>query len=292
MSTSNTLIIDGDGVAINFSAGYAAYMKAEHNLTPLVVEPAHFNYTDAYPMLEKPWAHIPAFIQSEFFRDTPFYPEAVSALKQIHAQGTRILMVTSCGDDPSIQKARLACINNHVGRVIDDVIFLPLGGGKQETLATLPAATFVDDQLAMCIDGALAGHQSFLFDRRYNRTVEHVDMKPHNIHRALSWHCLPHIGHDNAPRNPSERMALQLLIEQNYRNVEHLSDTQQRAFFKNTLAEHGIRLSEREIDSIYRYAENPYSQAFVRDSLPEPTPAPVADTTSGQFSPATPRRTR
>lgn len=170
-------------------------------------------------------------------------------------------MVTSCGDAEHIKKARLACINRHVGRVIDDVIFLPLGGGKREILATLPKSAFVDDQLAMCVDGAVAGHQSFLFDRAYNRNVTLSDLHPHGIHRALSWHCLPHIGHDNAPRTPSERMAMQLALELHQAD---LTAEQKKKLLSTSISEQFSDLHPDQINSVMNYVEQPYSHVFRR----------------------------
>lgn len=262
----STLIIDGDGVAIDFSAGFAAYMKATHNILPLAPEPAQFNYSDIYPHVEKPWVNIPAFIQSEFFRDTPFYPEAITALNHIHQQGVRILMVTSCGDEDAVKRARLSCIDKQVGGIIDDVIFLPLGGGKLEILSTLPKASFVDDQLALCIDGAKAGHQSYLFDRRYNRHVTLNDLQPYGIHRALSWHCLPHIGHDNAPRDPVERQALQILIEQQQQLQSTPLTAEQSARLATEALTH-LSLSTQQVTSLMEYVQSPAGNVFQRPTV-------------------------
>lgn len=257
------LLLDGDGVCINFSAGFAQYMVDVHGHEAAVAEPMHFNYSDMYPTLEKPSAFIPGFIHSEHFEATPFYPEAVEKLRDIRANGTQIIMITSCGDELNVQRARRAGIEREVGDIIEDVIFLPLAGGKLDVLKKFEPATFVDDQLHMCIDGVQAGHQSFLFNRRYNQNVPLVDLFTHQIYRAYGWDCLPHIGHNNGPRTQLERHALAILthLQHEYAS-EPLTDAQKAQIFMDTLKESPFSIPLKAAHSLLTYVRDPASAPF------------------------------
>lgn len=262
-SNPKLLLLDGDGVCINFSAGFAQYMADVHGYEAEVAEPMHFNYSDMYPTLDKPSSFIPGFIHSEHFEATPFYPEAVEKLRDIRANGTQIIMVTSCGDELNVQYARRAGIEREVGDIIEDVIFLPLAGGKLDVLKKFEPATFVDDQLHMCIDGVQAGHKSFLFNRRYNQNAPLVDLFTHQIYRAYGWDCLPHIGHNNGPRTPLERHALAVLthLQHEYAN-EPLTEAQKAQIFMDVLKGSPFNIPLKAAHSLLVYAKDPASNPF------------------------------
>lgn len=257
------LIIDGDGVVFDFSGGFANYLREATGLEPLAPEPEQFNYSDTYPTLTDLFTHIKAFIKSPHFENTLFYPGAADALKQIHDQGHRIIMVTSCGKDDDIQRARRAGIEREVGAVVDDVIFLDLGGSKLDILSKVPPSTFVDDQLAMCIEGAKAGHQSYLFNRRYNQQITPQELAAHNIYRAYGWNCLPHIGHDNAPRTPLERQAMHTLssVLHEHKNAD-LTPVQLQILAKNALSQAPLHVPPKGVELLHNWLQDPIKHAF------------------------------
>lgn len=261
--SNSTLILDGDGVIIDFSSGFANYMQAVHKITPLSIEPAHFNYADAYPMLEKPAAYIPGFIDSEYFERTPLYEGAAEKLREIKAQGHTLLMVTSCGDAEHVKAMRTRMLMRELGPIIDDIIFLPLASSKVDALKRLPKGVFVDDQLTMCIDGTQAGHQSFLFNRRYNQHLPVSDLITHNIHRMYSFDCLPHIGHDNGPRTVLERQSLAVLTSMLH-DLEstELSETQRRAELIWALSNAPLNLPPQAKDLLIEYVKSPEKTTF------------------------------
>lgn len=261
--SNSTLILDGDGVIIDFSSGFANYMQEVHNITPLSIEPAQFNYSDAYPMLEKPAAYIPGFIDSEHFERTPLYEGSAEKLREIKAQGHTLLMVTSCGDAEHVRAMRTRMLMRELGPIIDDIIFLPLASSKVDVLKRLPKGVFVDDQLAMCIDGVQAGHQSFLFNRRYNQHLPVSDLITHNIHRMYTFDCLPHVGHDNGPRTTLERQALAVLTATLHElESTGLSEAQQRAELSWVLSNAPFNLPLQAKEMLTQYIKHPGAHPF------------------------------
>lgn len=257
------MIIDGDGVALDFSHGFLRYMKEEHKIFASANEPRHFNYSDIFAPNVNPASYIKGFIDSPYFEQIPFYPDAIEKLHAIKANGVAIRMVTSCGDSPHVQRMRLACIEREVGKIIEDVIFLPLGAGKVDTLKKFAPSTFVDDQLSMCIDGALAGHRSYLFNRLYNQSASLSDMSMHNIYRAHSWDCLPQIGHDNAPRTPLERQALALLTATLHSlHDQPLSEAQKRTHINQVLSQPPLNLPIHASELLTAYVQSPAQIRF------------------------------
>lgn len=191
MESKGPLYLDSDGVFMDFTTGYYAYLKGEHGIEPIGAEPQLFTYGDTLPMMEKPYIHIPAFIDSDYFANVKPYPGAVEKIKALAELYDSVKVVTSCGTTPEIINNRLKSFGDELNAVFDDVVFLPLGACKQDVMRKMARGTFVDDQLKICEPVAELGHEVHLFHREYNKRECPQRMAEQGIGRI---HCLSDVG--------------------------------------------------------------------------------------------------
>lgn len=184
------LYLDSDGVFMDFSSAFYRYMEQEHGIKAINVEPSRFDYADVFPDIDKPHQFIADFIDSIYFEQMKPYAGAVEAIQAQRERFQKIIVVTSCGDDPHVRKARLKSYEAGLNGQFDDVIFLPLGGCKKDVMSKLPKGAFVDDQMRVLKPVVEAGHKGFLFNRNYNQDVCASEMQSFNIHRVS---CISHI---------------------------------------------------------------------------------------------------
>lgn len=177
------LYLDSDGVFMDFSSSFYRCMKEEHGIVAINVEPSRFDYADVFPDIDRPHQFISAFIDSTHFQEMKPYAGAIEAIKAQRERFQKIIVVTSCGDDPHVQKSRLKSYEAGLDGQFDDVIFLPLGGCKKEVMSKLPKGAFIDDQMRVLRPVVEAGHKGFLFDRNYNQDACPNEMQSFNIHR-------------------------------------------------------------------------------------------------------------
>ena len=96
VNSSRNLILDGDGVVLDFSTGYVNFLREVHGIDATLcptfgTEPSFFNFKDLYPTLEKPWFGISDFINSyDHFSQINAYDSAKNALVEIKASGALI----------------------------------------------------------------------------------------------------------------------------------------------------------------------------------------------------------
>lgn len=186
------LISDSDGVITDFSSAFHSYMNDVLGLKAIVNEPSNFDFSDAYPSYNSPSKHIKEFIHNpDYFGNIGIYPEALNALKKLHSAGVRITIVTAIGDSPEVIRSRLDLYNRELTGVVNDVIFLPSGSAKSETLKTFSRSIFIDDLISECESATTIGHVPFLFPRKYNRCLP-----PSSDITTLvnGWHSLPYFS--------------------------------------------------------------------------------------------------
>lgn len=196
---------DADGVILDLNSAYHRYMKEMHGHVAVVNEPSCYNFSDAYPYLDKPHMHILDFLESyDYFSSIQAYPEAKTALKALHDLGAPITVVTSCGQSDETRRGRLDCLDREFGRIINDVIILPLGSTKGNELRMLPEGVFIDDQFAVCeAVHKDTGHHVYMRNRRYNENESHPLLGSGCINRMACWSQLPYEGLRNTLSSPS-----------------------------------------------------------------------------------------
>jgi FMN phosphatase YigB (HAD superfamily) len=166
-----SLILDGDGCIINFTAGYSQYLLLEHGLSPSKPVPDCFDFSDMYPDTPKPYRYIPDFIQShDALFNTPAYPDAIEQISALKLAGVELHLVTSIGKFDVTVSARTQAILRDFNNAFSTISFLNPGESKLEKLQTMRASLFVDDLEKECLSAMESGHTPFIFDREYNQS--------------------------------------------------------------------------------------------------------------------------
>lgn len=167
------LLIDGDGVVLNFSRGYVKFLREVHGIHSVGGdEPSEFTFKDLFPHVEKPWAHIKSFTESfEHFSAVQAYDSARKFLPMIKQSGIadKIFMLTSCGTSSSTMAARRACIEREIPSVVDEILFFDLGESKLDALKKFSRSVLIDDLKSHCDDAVKAGHSAILYSQLYNK---------------------------------------------------------------------------------------------------------------------------
>lgn len=187
------LYSDADGVLLDLCSSFHHFMADAHGFTAAVNEPADFGFNEAYPSLQDVTPYVIEFLRNyDYFSQMKAYPEALDAVKALHAIGSPITIITACGTDNSTRRARLDTIDREFGAYIKDAHILPLGHTKEEILRKLPKGGFVDDQLHVCEAAVVhTPHDVLLRNRRYNEEATHPMLDSKQITRFSQWSSLP-----------------------------------------------------------------------------------------------------
>lgn len=179
---------DVDGVVLNFSAGFYAFMAAEFGVLATEPEPMNFDYSDVFRDIDMPAKHIKKFIcESEFFASLPPYADSFDAISLLSSAGVVVNFITSIKCSSHSEAARTNNLNK-LFLAPQKITCLDLSACKSDALRSLPPGVFVDDQPSVCERVAeLNLHKVFLMDRRYNQ--RHL---PESVTRIKSLFELPH----------------------------------------------------------------------------------------------------
>ncbi len=168
---SSQLILDADGVLLDFVTGFDAFMRMRGYRAAIPLHTSRdYNLGDLWP--DMPWpdrlALMHQFMADDSFAALPHIDgahEAVRVIRQEHP-GIRISAVTAIGSNPAARAARCANLREFG---IEDVTFVPMAGSKADVLFRFqPGALYVDDLPGHVDDGITAGHRSYLFRQPHN----------------------------------------------------------------------------------------------------------------------------
>lgn len=163
------LLVDVDGVLLRWVDGFRRYLQARGytftteyptncGMAGWVAEPIDIN------------ALILSFNRSPDFAALAPYEDAQNALKTLKKRMARctVVAVSSCDDEKGVVQNRKKNINDHFKGLVDDIICLPLGSSKIETLHNFPPSVWVDDNITNALEGASIGHDAILFSRPWS----------------------------------------------------------------------------------------------------------------------------
>lgn len=179
-------LIDCDDVLLDWIGGFGAYATRRTGRPLRSPTPDDWNMS--------PWLGAPAHLVEEMIADfnagdgghfgfLPARPDALAALPILHAAGHPLHVITSCSADTGIQAARRNNLQLRFGDIFDSVTCLPLGVSKTETLRQYAAGcVWIEDNHRNAIDGADAGHRTYVMRRSHNRAKENACNR-----RDLTW---------------------------------------------------------------------------------------------------------
>lgn len=181
------LLSDVDGVAIDWLQGYINF-NAEHGHYALHNQPSDFAMRDIFPTLEKPWERIMEYQNSHHYTNLKAYDDTKQAYSKIHELGAKIIFISSCGTTDFIKKARIDTLNRELEGKFDDIIMLEIGASKLDVLKKFPSSVWIEDQMKFAIEGAIAGHRSFLRNMPYNKMDSHPKVNRLSAMNTLMKH--------------------------------------------------------------------------------------------------------
>lgn len=183
--SSTPLILDCDGVLLNWIGGFTAYASHRLGKDLASTEQDDFDLSAWLGLTgDETDAMIGDFNQGDgghFGRLDPL-PGAREALAAAHSRGRPIFVVTSCSTLPQVIASRKANLRAVFGDIFSDIHCLDLHLDKSPVLRELGPGTWVEDKFENAIAGADIGLTSYLIRYDYNRKHE-----PTGIHPNLTW---------------------------------------------------------------------------------------------------------
>jgi hypothetical protein len=173
------LLLDVDGVLLNWLAGFEQYLltHAPHLHKDFAdMEEAH----DLERLLGLTTQQMDEWVE-RFHLHADFgvlkpLPGATQAIR-ILAPWCNISCITASGSNPISKKARLMNLKNVFGDVFDQIICVDRSVDKPEHLMSFEPGYWVEDQPRNTLMGVQAGHESFLQDALYNRKFHHAQVR-------------------------------------------------------------------------------------------------------------------
>lgn len=167
-------IFDCDGVLLDWETGFREWLAKAH---PEYVLKTKFpdNWDLQYWIgcdKEKAAFLITKFNHSEAFGNLRAMPYAQRVIYEISTMGHPIFVVTSCSGDKEVLSRRRHNLAMEFGSSFENVICLPLGMSKMDTLkafhTVFGSCVWIEDNYQNAAHGFAAGHQSHFLHRPHN----------------------------------------------------------------------------------------------------------------------------
>lgn len=123
------------------------------------------------------------FNSSIAFGHLPAFDDAIKVLPMIRAISRKVIAITSCANDEVTTERREKNLREHFGNTFDEVVCLPLGVSKRDSLSKYTNAFWVEDKTSNAVLGAELGHTTFLITRPHNVN----DGTPDCVIRVGGW---------------------------------------------------------------------------------------------------------
>jgi FMN phosphatase YigB (HAD superfamily) len=188
-SNRRTLALDVDGVLLDWSAGFDAWLR-RNGIRPALplTEAGHFDFRDALGHMpyEDRLALVRRFNADEAMGRLPVIAGADEAVRRLRAHGLRLVAVTAPGAHPTTVRLR----RDQLARfALDDVEILDLHADKVQALRRHDALALVDDSPKHIVMAEAALGTAFAYTWPYN-----ADHPIPMSRRLFSWKtCLPKI---------------------------------------------------------------------------------------------------
>jgi FMN phosphatase YigB (HAD superfamily) len=158
---------DVDDVLLDWLGGFRSFLKVNHGIETDPDGPGTWSL-DAW--VGRPAAAlVRQFNSSVHFERLEPTQGAIDLIKSL--QGRTLRVITSCNVDGSFQikEARQRNLLGVFGNAFKHVHILDLGQSKRKVLEEIPKGVWVEDNYFHAIDGANAGHETYLLRTSHNR---------------------------------------------------------------------------------------------------------------------------
>lgn len=188
---SRRILLDADGVLLNWFGGFADYASRTLGVA-LDVSTLRSYSVSSWLGENGPRARelIETFNASAThgFDRLQALPGAVETIAALKAAGYELHVITSCTDDPEVALLREQNLRDLFGDAFETITCLPMNADKEAVLSGHPPSIWIDDHWPNLDAGRAAGHHSVLFHAPYNeaRACE----GPSDYPRLLDWASL------------------------------------------------------------------------------------------------------
>jgi len=200
-----TVIVDVDGVLLNWAAGFDLYMTKVAGLPPINVDYPHHRY-ERYCNTELHEGHdaatlvatlIKSFALSLSFGRLGPHEDSMKVVNELHRNyGVQFIAITSCGNDPDTINLRRQNINNLYGTAVTEIYHVPIGESKEAYLNMLHQPDhpliYIDDYWRHCTIAQSIGYRTF----QMHTTQTGHKMAQSKIPRIYSWQRLRGLWED------------------------------------------------------------------------------------------------
>ena len=168
------VIFDCDGVLLDWEKGFFEWMKKVH--PEYILKTPYPGHWDLHHWIgcdkEKAMFLVTKFNNSTAFGNLMPMSSAQRVVHDLHIAGHPLYVVTSCSGEDGVRARRMQNLLVEFGRVFQNVICLPLGLSKLDTLkafhTVLGRGIWVEDNYQNAAHGYEAGHQTFFLHRPHN----------------------------------------------------------------------------------------------------------------------------
>lgn len=182
-SSHENLVIDCDGVALDFLRGFIPAAEEKLGRTFDKSGPDDFNLSNWLGVTEEEVGSMIGEFNSGVgghFSKLPPVDGAVAALQAAHAQGRIISMITACSTSQIAISMREQNLLDVFGDIFQEIHFVDLKASKRPQLELYKDVVWVEDKWQNALLGAEIGHKSYLIRESHNvekeATVQHANL--------------------------------------------------------------------------------------------------------------------
>jgi hypothetical protein len=178
---SRRVLLDCDGVLLNYTAGIRPFAKLLYGLDLDPDGPCNFDM--------RRWTGLPReeiiTLVNRFnggedtgFDALPPMPGAIEGVQRLLDAGYLLHVLSSADAGPSSVRSRYKNLDVVFGDVFEEVTLIGLGASKKDLLARFDPCDWVDDHVPNAIAGLEAGHRSHIIRQSHNRSLEQTIAHP------------------------------------------------------------------------------------------------------------------
>lgn len=183
MEEEKLILIDADGVMVNWIDGFHLWMKSKNYIAKTISD---YRIETCYDITRKEAAVLARkYCNSEVISNLNPLPGAVEYISKLHNDyGYKFYVISSLSDDPNAIKRRKKNLQNLFGKhIFKEIKCIKCGGNKYfDLLKWKNSGLFwIEDKFENAKIGYDLGLRSILIDQIYNRN------KNGNFPRAKNW---------------------------------------------------------------------------------------------------------